>query len=145
MPWPESSVAIKCAIIGSDFKSLRAMPFDLQLPCQFSPLLRPDSRAILALVAAIRSCTVAYQDLDGITHSVDVTAETLYEAAILGMNALNVPRWHDNPNLKIQVRVRQPETNHEVWNSALSAWLARAANSPKEQALKARLRELVRG
>jgi hypothetical protein len=73
------------------------MPFDLQSPCQFSPLLRPDSRAILALVAAIRSRTVAYQDLDGITHSVDVTAETLYEAAILGMNALNVPRWHDKP------------------------------------------------
>jgi hypothetical protein len=43
------------------------------------------------------------------------------------MNALNVPRWHDNPNLKILVRVRQPETVHEVWNSCLSAWLARAA------------------
>ena len=29
---------------------------------------------------------------------------------ILGMNALNVPRWHNSLNLKIQVRVRQPET-----------------------------------
>jgi hypothetical protein len=46
----------------------------------------------LALVAAIRSGTVVYQDPDGITHFVDVTAETLYEAAVLGMNALNVPR-----------------------------------------------------
>ena len=70
---------------------------------------------------------------------------TCYDAAVLGMNALNVPRWHDNPNLKIQVRVRQPETVHEVWNHSLSALLARAAKSPKEQALKARLRELVRG
>ena len=67
----------------------------------------------LSFVPAIRSCTVSYQDLDGITHSVDVTAETLYEAAILGMNALKVPRWHDNPNLKIQIRVRQPETAHD--------------------------------
>jgi hypothetical protein len=92
----------------------------------------------------LRSCTVSYQDLDGITHSVDVTAETLYEAAILGVNALRVPRWQDNPNLKIQVRVRQPETVHEIWNSGLSAWLARVAKSPAEQAVKARLRALLR-
>ena len=85
-----------------------------------------------------------YPDLDGITHSVDVTVETLYEAAILGMNTLNVPRWHDNPNLKIQVRVRQPETVHDVWNSCLSAWLARAGKSAKEAGLKERLRGLVR-
>jgi hypothetical protein len=45
--------------------------------------------------------------------------------------ALNVPRWHDNPNLKIQGRVRQPETIHDVWTSCLSAWLARAPKSPK--------------
>lgn len=95
-------------------------------------------------MAELRSCSVSYADLDGITHSVEVTAETLYEAAILGMNALKVPRWRDNPNLKIQIRVRQPETIHEVWNSALSAWLARNGRTPKEQSLKTRLRDLVR-
>lgn len=54
----------------------------------------------------LRSCTVAYRDLDG-----EVTAETLYEAAILGMKAMKVSRWWDRPSLKIEVRVRQPE-NH---------------------------------
>src|SRR5262245_27876028 len=39
---------------------------------------------LLPIVVAFRSCTVSYQDLDGITHSVDVTAETLYEAAVIG-------------------------------------------------------------
>jgi hypothetical protein len=68
----------------------------------------------------------------------------LFEAAVLGMNMLKVSRWHDNPNLKILVRVRQPETVHEVWNSALSAWLSRNGRSPKEQALKARLKDLLR-
>ena len=93
----------------------------------------------------LRTCTVSYADIDGITHSVDVTAETLYEAAILGMNLLNVPRWHDNPNLKIQVRVRQPETVHEVWNASLSAWFARVPKTQDEQALKNRLKALLRG
>jgi hypothetical protein len=52
---------------------------------------------------------------------------------ILGMNALNVPRWHDNPNLKIQVRVRQPETAYDVWNSCLSAWLVRARSHRRKR------------
>ena len=38
----------------------------------------------------LRSCRVSYQDSDGIGHSVEVTAETLYEAAILGMTLFNV-------------------------------------------------------
>jgi homoaconitase/3-isopropylmalate dehydratase large subunit len=48
-------------------------------------------------------------------------------------------RWRDNANLKIMARVRQPETFHEVWNSALSAWPAWLARKPKnsrEEALK---------
>jgi hypothetical protein len=40
-----------------------------------------------------------------------------------------------NPNLKIQMPVRQPETVHEVRNPCLSAWPARAAKLPKERAL----------
>lgn len=91
----------------------------------------------------LRSCLVSYQDFDGITHSVEVTAETLYEAAILGMQAMKVEGWWNMPSLKIDVRVRAPETIHTIWNSSLSAWLARNGKSPKEQALKARLRELT--
>jgi hypothetical protein len=48
----------------------------------------------------------------------------------MGHERADVPRWHDNPDLKTHVRVRQPETLHDVWNSCLSAWLARATKSP---------------
>jgi hypothetical protein len=47
------------------------------------------------------------------------------------------------PNLRIEVRVRAPETNHTITNAVLAAWLSRNGKSPKEQALKARLRELL--
>ena len=33
----------------------------------------------------LRSCVVSYQDNQGIRHSAEVTAETLYEAAVLGL------------------------------------------------------------
>ena len=92
----------------------------------------------------VRSCQVSYRDREGVRHSVDVTAGSLFEAAILGMTALKAPRWQDDPNLKIEVVVKQPEIRHEIWNSVLSAWLSRNGKSPKEQALKARLKELMR-
>jgi hypothetical protein len=51
-------------------------------------------------VLELRACRVSYQDLEGVTHSIEVTAQTLCEAAILGMQAMMVPRWQDRPSLK---------------------------------------------
>ena len=89
----------------------------------------------------IRSCRVSYQDQEGIRHSVEVTAETLYEAAVLGMKALQVGR--NAPTLTIDVTVKAPETTHTIRTAALSEWLSRTGRSPREQALKTRLRELL--
>jgi hypothetical protein len=52
------------------------------------------------IVLELRACRVSYQDLEGVTHSIEVTAQTLCEAAILGMQAMKVPRWQDRPSLK---------------------------------------------
>ena len=59
----------------------------------------------------LRSCRVSYQDSDGIRHSVEVTAETLYEAAVVGMTTLRAAGWMDAPNLTIEVTVKAPETH----------------------------------
>jgi hypothetical protein len=92
----------------------------------------------------LRSCKVSYQDQEGIRHSVDVTAETLYEAAVLGMKALEVPNWRRSPSLMIDVTVKAPETTHTINTGVISAWLSRTGRSPREQALKSRLLELFR-
>jgi DNA-binding transcriptional LysR family regulator len=95
-------------------------------------------------MAEIRTCTVSYQDIEGVKHSVDVSADSLYEAAALGMAAMKVPDWQNAPNLVIEVRVRAPEIMHSISNSVLAAWLARNGKTPKEQAVKARIQELLR-
>lgn len=92
----------------------------------------------------LRSCKVSYQDQEGIRHSVDVTAETLYEAAVLGMKALQVPNWRKATSLMIDVTVKAPETTHTINTGVISVWLSRAGSSPREQALKSRLLELFR-
>ena len=96
-------------------------------------------------MSELRSCRVSYQDFDGIRHSVDVTAETLYEAAVLGMTILRAAGWMDAANLTIEVAVKAPETTHSIKSSVLAAWLSRSGKSPREQALKSRLLEFIRG
>lgn len=58
----------------------------------------------------LRSCRLSYKNLDGIKHSVEVTAETLYEAA----------------NLTIKVTANAPGTTHSISNAVLAAGLSRA-------------------
>src|SRR5262249_54026572 len=109
----EQSLRLLLSAEGSD-------EHDVEAHRDWGPL--PDCRASRG---ELRSCTVSYQDLDGVTQSVEATAGTLDEATILGMQAMKVPRWRDRPSLKIEIRVKQPETTPILWNSTLSAWLAR--------------------
>lgn len=40
-----------------------------------------------------KSCRVSLTDLDGVKHQVEVEAESLYEAAALGLKALKNGSW----------------------------------------------------
>ena len=96
-------------------------------------------------MSELRPCRVSYQDSDDIRHSVEVTAETLYEAAVLGLTTLRAAGWMEAPNLTIEVTVKAPETTHSINSGVLAAWLSRSGKSPREQALKSRLLDLMRG
>lgn len=43
----------------------------------------------------VRSCSVSFKDSSGVRHSVEVTAETLFEAAALGLFLLRKDEWAD--------------------------------------------------
>jgi hypothetical protein len=98
-------------------------------------------------VAELRSCTVSYKELQDIEHAVQMTAETLYEAAALGLAAFRkadlfgggTPARH----AQLTIRVSAPVTIHTVSLLKLTEWLANHGRSPKEQAMKARLNELL--
>src|SRR5690242_21803184 len=44
-------------------------------------------------VMPVRSCRVTIQDMDGISHAVEVTAATLYEAVAQGLAAIRGNEW----------------------------------------------------
>ena len=92
---------------------------------------------------ALRTCVVSYYEND-YERSVEVMAETLHEAAILGIKAMDVPR--ESLHLRtLNVLVKAPQVYHSISGAALSAWLAQPGKNPKEQATKTRLNELLRG
>lgn len=93
-------------------------------------------------MAALRSCTVSYRDSEGVTHTVDVSAASLYEAAVLGLKAFEDTGWADHPVGELDVIVKSPAVRHQVPVVRVKNWL-RSAGSPRDVALKSRLRALL--
>jgi hypothetical protein len=91
-------------------------------------------------------CLVSFTDSEGIRHSVEVVASTLYEATVLAMAqfrncgfTVNAP----GPATRLTVAVKMPSTTHDVQWGKVETWL-RSAGKPNEQTIKNRLRELLR-
>jgi hypothetical protein len=97
---------------------------------------------------ALRSCKVTCLDIEGIERTVQVTAESLYEAVARGLVALRYPAWavggRDRPWPGPASRswVKQPEVEHTVRMRDFEAWLQSNGRSPAEMVLKSQLREL---
>jgi hypothetical protein len=83
----------------------------------------------------VRSCKVTIHDMEGVTHTVDVTAETLYEAVALGMAAIRTSDWATGiaQGLNtVKVRVTNVPVEHEVALKDFTKWLDKTNGSPRE-------------
>jgi hypothetical protein len=84
-------------------------------------------------------------DVRGIRHVVEVQAESLFEAAILGMRVFNGDRWidHVGPATVFNVEVREPAANHAITLHQIQRWLDGASTNPNEGMKKAKLKNLM--
>lgn len=87
-------------------------------------------------------CIVSFVDLDGLKHSVEVQADGLYEAAVLGLAAFKKHDCQPGSVVQLDVEVRSSIV-HSIPVHKVTKWLARGVNSPKEAILKERLRALL--
>jgi len=94
---------------------------------------------------ALRTCTVSFTAPSGIRHSVDVTAESVYEAAALGVSALRQSGWADAVALgaELEIQVREPTTSHRVTIRQIHRWCDGITVSPDETLKKRRLKQLL--
>jgi len=92
-----------------------------------------------------KNCRVLFKDTEGVVHSVEVQADTMYEAACLGLKALKRSEWIDviGPGTRITVQVMEPPVEHFVLYAQLQRWLDGGAKSPAEGVMKKRLKEML--
>lgn len=94
------------------------------------------------MLQSMARCLVSHLDTSGIRHTVEVDAQSLYEAAVL---ALRVFRQHDcepgeASRLEIEVRT---SVVHTLTIRKIHDWLNGGAKTPKEAVTKERLRALL--
>jgi hypothetical protein len=93
----------------------------------------------------LRLCTVSFKSPTGIIHGVDVEAETLYEAAGMGLARLKKDGWIEGlgPGSKLEIEVREPATIHSLTVKQLERWVDGVTTSPAEVLRRARVKQLL--
>ena len=94
-----------------------------------------------------RTCTVTLTDVRGVKHSVDVTAESVFEAAAVALAALRHSQWLDTPARasRLEVAVQPPVVRHIVTVEQVERWLQSATSSPHEKVRKERMKQMLSG
>jgi hypothetical protein len=81
-----------------------------------------------------------------VEHTIDVTAETLYEAVAAALATLQQDRWVGEiaQGLNtVSVLVQQPPIKHEVKMKDFLSWLGRKGGSPAEVTLRERVTRML--
>jgi len=91
----------------------------------------------------LRLCTVSFKSPTGITHGVDIEAETLYEAAGLGLARLKKDGWIEGlgPGSRLEIQVREPSTTHSLTVAQLNRWIDSGTKSPADVLRRARVKQ----
>ena len=96
---------------------------------------------------SLKSCIVVC-DLNQTEHSLDVSAESLYEAVAQALAMLGDHEWVGEIGKGLTsatVKVRHPEVTHVVKIQDFERWLNGSCKSPAEKILKSRLRQILSG
>jgi hypothetical protein len=108
-------------------------------------LLAKEKRSASIPCVALRTCTVSCRDSNGVEHAVEVTAQTLYEAAARGLRIFRENDWVSTVEQSaLAIKVRQPEVEHRIRIRDFERWLTSAGKSPAEQAIKSGSRDLFK-
>ena len=84
--------------------------------------------------------------MNGVSHTVEVTASTLYEAVAQGLAAIQGQEWvgeiADGLNV-VKVSVVPVRVEHEVRMMDFTKWLERKGGSPREVSDRHRIRMIL--
>jgi hypothetical protein len=94
----------------------------------------------------VKSCRVTVSDMEGVAHTVEVTAATLYGAVALGLKQIRGNDWvegiPDGLNTVI-VCAKNVQVEHTVLMGEFTKWLERKGGSPADISRRKRIREIL--
>ena len=94
----------------------------------------------------LRLCRVSVSDMEGVRHSVEVTASTLYEAVALGLAAIRGEEWageiFEGLNT-VDVTVIPVPVTHWVLMQDFRRWMDRKGGAPREISHRDRIRRIL--
>jgi hypothetical protein len=103
---------------------------------------------MISALVPLRSCRVTIEDMNGVTHTVEVTAETFYEAVAQGLAAIRGNDWAagiaEGLNA-VRVSVANVRVEHAVKMVDFKKWLERPGGSPREVGQGQRIRGILSG
>ena len=98
--------------------------------------------------SVVRRCKVSVADIEGVEHSTEVTAGSLYEAIAAALTFLRKDDWVGEIGTgltTVKVEVLQPSVTHEVKMKDFQAWLERKSGSPADMVLRDKLVKMLTG
>ncbi len=80
-----------------------------------------------------------------VSHTVAVTAESLYEAVALGLKAIRGRDWVEGlcEQFKVDVSVSEIPVRHSVEMKEFTSWLQRDGGAPKDLVQRKRARKIL--
>ena len=87
-------------------------------------------------------CIVSYLDDSGVRHTVEVQAESLFQAVVLAVRTFRQHDCEPSDTRKLDVEIRSSVT-HTVTLARVRQWVQGGARSPKEAIVKQQLKELL--
>jgi hypothetical protein len=100
---------------------------------------------LLSAAVPVRICAVSFGDARGIRHSVEVEAESLYEAAVLAVARFRKDPWIEpvGDATPLQIEVREPATTHSISLAHVERWIGSSSSTPLDATKKAKLKTLL--
>ena len=96
----------------------------------------------------VRACRVKCRDSRGVEHTIEVTAQSLYEAVAQALRVFRENEWSEDRSrdpAAVVVNVKQPEIEYKVRIGDFENCLESPSRSPAEMALKSLLRSILQG
>jgi hypothetical protein len=83
--------------------------------------------------------------MEDVSHTVEVTAESLYEAVALALRAIRGGNWVKGlrDQFKVDVCVTEIPVRHTVEMKEFNAWIAREGGAPRDLVQRKRARKIL--